>query len=50
MIPALKATVAHYAKDPEWRRVRPPLVPLAENRVAELVAALQEKKFAMPGL
>jgi 4-hydroxy-tetrahydrodipicolinate synthase len=31
MIPALKAIVAHYSSDPEWSRVRPPLVEL-ENK------------------
>lgn len=50
MIPALKAAVAHYAKDPEWIRLRPPLVELNEAQRAELVAKLDALGFDMPGL
>ncbi len=50
MIPALKATVAHFAKDDQWRTVRPPLVSLADEQSAALIAALEEKSFSMPGL
>jgi 4-hydroxy-tetrahydrodipicolinate synthase len=50
MIPALKATVAHFADDPEWRTVRPPLVALPEDRSKALLDALKQKGFDMPGL
>ena len=35
MIPALKAVVAHYANDPTWATVRPPLTPLAARTGGE---------------
>ncbi len=50
MIPALKATVAHFAGDPAWRRVRPPLVALDDAQCNSLVDSLQNKGFDMPGL
>ena len=50
VIPALKHVVAHFAGDPAWRTVRPPLVPVAENRGAALVAELSGRGFGMPGL
>jgi len=50
MIPALKATVAHYSGDSEWRTVRPPLVELPGERCAALIAALEAVGFDMPGL
>jgi 4-hydroxy-tetrahydrodipicolinate synthase len=50
MIPGLKATVAHFTNDAQWRTVRPPLVALAEEQCSALVDALLEKGFAMPGL
>ena len=50
MIPALKAAVAHWANDAEWRRVRPPLVELTHEQEAELISSLKETGFSMPGL
>lgn len=50
MIATLKATLAHYAQDPEWIRVRPPLLPLTGQQQADLVAGLQKLGFLMPGL
>lgn len=50
MIPALKATVAHFANDTQWRTVRPPLVALADDQCHALVASLLQKGFDMPGL
>jgi 4-hydroxy-tetrahydrodipicolinate synthase len=50
MIPALKATVAHFAGDPAWRTVRPPLVELTDAQAAELIAGLRARQFDMPGL
>jgi 4-hydroxy-tetrahydrodipicolinate synthase len=50
MIPALKAAIAHYAADPDWRTLRPPLVPLNDQVSDKLVAELGQKGFTMPGL
>jgi len=50
MIPALKATVAHFSGDAAWRRLRPPLVELSEDERKALAAALSKHQFAMPGL
>jgi len=50
MIPALKAAVAHYSGDAGWARVRPPLVELTVDQKAGLVAELEKRGFAMPGL
>ncbi|MGH8704835.1 MAG: dihydrodipicolinate synthase family protein, partial [Burkholderiales bacterium] len=50
MIPALKAIVAHFANDPEWRRTRPPLVELASEQEKQLLPELKATGFAMPGL
>lgn len=50
MIPALKASVAHYSGDGEWARVRPPLVELAADQKAGLIAELDKRDFKMPGL
>ena len=50
MIPALKATVAEFSGEEQWRTVRPPLVNLGADQSATLAAALREKDFSMPGL
>jgi 4-hydroxy-tetrahydrodipicolinate synthase len=50
MIPALKATIAHFIQDPAWRTVRPPLVELTSAQEAELVAGLAARGFDMPGI
>jgi 4-hydroxy-tetrahydrodipicolinate synthase len=50
MIPALKAAIAHFAGTAAMAVVRPPLVGLTARQTEELVAALGEKKFEMPGL
>lgn len=50
MIPALKATVAHFSNDEQWRLVRPPLLPLADDQNTVLVELLESKNFEMPGL
>jgi 4-hydroxy-tetrahydrodipicolinate synthase len=50
MIPALKATVAHWSGIPEWATVRPPLVALTKEQAAGLVADLKQRGFDMPGL
>ncbi|MGZ5119955.1 MAG: dihydrodipicolinate synthase family protein [Burkholderiales bacterium] len=50
MIPALKAVVAHYSKDPEWVTVRPPLVALPKEQAAKVIQDLEKLDFEMPGL
>ena len=50
MIPALKAAVAHYAGDPAWPTMRPPLVELDAAQRAKLIDDLTAINFAMPGL
>jgi len=50
MIPALKAIVAHFAHDPDWRTVRPPLVELAPEQESALITELKSAGFAMPGI
>ncbi len=50
MIPALKAIVAHFGSDPQWRTVRPPLTELEPGQEQGLIAELNAAGFAMPGL
>ena len=50
MIPALRAAIANWARDPAWTTVRPPLVPLTAAQAADLVTKLETKDFQMPGL
>ena len=50
MIPALKAAIAHYARDPAWAAVRPPLVALDDAHQRTLAQALASLGFSMPGL
>ncbi|TAN52646.1 MAG: dihydrodipicolinate synthase family protein [Betaproteobacteria bacterium] len=50
MIPALKAIVAHFGNDPQWRSVRPPLVELTADQESGLIRELKASGFTMPGL
>jgi 4-hydroxy-tetrahydrodipicolinate synthase len=50
MIPALKQVIAHYADDPEWVTVRPPLTELTAAQAKQVLEGLQQLDFAMPGL
>src|SRR5262245_27460768 len=50
MIPALKATVAHFGNDAGWKTCRPPLVELTGNQEEELIRDLKGAGFTMPGL
>ena len=50
MISALKQCVAHYTNDPEWERLRPPLLPLTEAQKFSLIKDLEALNFEMPGL
>lgn len=50
MIPALKAAIAHFGSDPEWKTVRPPLVELTAEQETQLITELKANNFSMPGL
>jgi 4-hydroxy-tetrahydrodipicolinate synthase len=50
MISALKETIAIYADDPAWARVRPPLVELTADQAKSLASELKQIGFTMPGL
>ena len=50
MIAALKQAIAIYANDPEWARVRPPLVELTTEQAKLLAAELKAVGFAMNGI
>ena len=50
VIASLKAFVADETGDPGWAAVRPPLVPLPDDRRAALLGALRALGLAMPGL
>jgi 4-hydroxy-tetrahydrodipicolinate synthase len=50
MIPSLKAVIAHFANDPEWATVRPPLVELTAPQAQAVVDGLLKLGFDMPGL
>ena len=50
MMAALKDIIAHFARDPEWTTVRPPLVELAPGQHRSLITELTDAGFHMPGL
>ena len=50
MIAALKRAIAIYANDPEWARVRPPLVELTTEQAKLLDDELKRIGFAMNGM
>jgi len=45
MIAALKQAIAIYGNDPEWARVRPPLVELTTEEARKLAAELEKIEF-----
>lgn len=47
MIAALKATIAHFADDPGWLRVRPPLNQLTTDETKALIEELMDAGFFM---
>ncbi|WP_340110303.1 dihydrodipicolinate synthase family protein [Pikeienuella sp. HZG-20] len=49
MIPALKAVIGLRTDDPDWGRVRPPLMRLDEAALAELSRVIDQADFQMPG-
>jgi 4-hydroxy-tetrahydrodipicolinate synthase len=50
MIPALKAVTAHFANDPQWKTVRPPLTELTPGQETQVITELKAAGFSMPGL
>jgi len=50
MIAAIKKAIAIYANDPEWARVRPPLLELTTEQAKLLAKELQAIHFAMNGM
>ena len=50
MIAGMKTAVAHFTKDSEWLRVRPPLMQLSAEQQAQLLSELKAINFSMPGL
>ena len=50
MMAALKAVIAHFAQDPDWAMLRPPLVELTPAQNKALIAELGARGFDMPGL
>jgi 4-hydroxy-tetrahydrodipicolinate synthase len=50
MIPALKQVIAHYASDPEWVTVRPPLTELTPAQAKHVMEGLHGLGFSMPGI
>jgi 4-hydroxy-tetrahydrodipicolinate synthase len=50
MIPALKAAVAHFGNDAQWKTCRPPLVELTPPQEETLITDLKGAGFDMPGL
>jgi 4-hydroxy-tetrahydrodipicolinate synthase len=47
MIAALKHAIAIYGNDPEWARVRPPLVELTTEQARKLAAELEKIEFSI---
>lgn len=50
MIAGMKTAVAHFSKNPEWLRVRPPLMQLNADHQAKLLGEFEKINFSMPGL
>src|SRR5438477_10266253 len=50
MIAAMKRAVAHWKKDEDWSRTRPPLVEIAPPESATLIHELESAGFDMPGI
>ncbi len=50
MIPALKAAIAHFGNDPQWKTCRPPLIELSSSQEEQLIRDLKASGFSMPGL
>jgi 4-hydroxy-tetrahydrodipicolinate synthase len=49
MIPAMKRALSEFARDPDWRYVRPPLMAMDDGAAATLLESLRIARFEMPG-
>jgi 4-hydroxy-tetrahydrodipicolinate synthase len=49
-VPTMKAVIAHFSKDPEWARVRPPLVSLTTEQKEQMALELEKIHFTISGL
>jgi 4-hydroxy-tetrahydrodipicolinate synthase len=49
MIPAMKRVVAEFSGEKEWSTVRPPLIPLTDAVMVNLMESLRSAEFDMPG-
>jgi len=49
-VPTMKAVIAHFSKDPEWARVRPPLVSLTAEQKTQMALELEKINFSITGL
>jgi 4-hydroxy-tetrahydrodipicolinate synthase len=50
MIPALKAATSIFGSDPDWLRVRPPIIQLNNDQKQALREKLDSTGFSMPGM
>jgi 4-hydroxy-tetrahydrodipicolinate synthase len=50
MIAALKAAIAYWGNDPQWKTCRPPLIELDSVQEGTLISELKANGFGMPGL
>ncbi len=50
LVAALKTAIAHWGRDPDWMRLRPPLTELSPAQAGELIDSLEALGFSMPGL
>jgi len=50
MIAGMKTALAFFSKDPDWLRVRPPLMQLSADQQGQLMSELKAIHFDMPGL
>ena len=48
MVPALKCVAAHFRGDPDWARVRPPMLALSPEQGADLISRLNAAGFEPP--
>ena len=49
-VPTMKAVIAHFSKDLEWARVRPPLVSLTAEQKTQMALELEKINFSITGL
>ena len=49
-VPTMKAVIARFSNDPEWARVRPPLVSLTTEQRKQMAIELEKIQFSVDGL